>query len=571
MYHQLYEPLTRKEKLAHMSSYAMVELENGDCRNLAKEEREDPDGQLPKGARLFARMSITSQGESTTGRSDSYCWNGTLYACPSGRHWSVSREGLDVLAAMDRLIATNRGELRWKCYEDEFPGRKVNNLWPRLQTPSDMHYVVETAESTVERCILMTTQPGDLVLDPTCGSGTTALVSERWGRRWITIDTSSIPIALCRQRLLMAVHDWYLTLDDSEGQIRESAFTGTEVDLPNQFGLNPATGFVYERVSYVSAAHLAYKKPAKATLLYDKPLKKRAYRRISTRFTVEAHSPWTYVSPSAFEEDGPASERDLGIRENVMRALETCGIPIPDKESGRWYFDGIEPYTDISANIRITHTATLRHNGERTALSIVPDDRSASPTMVDRMALAAARNDFNKLIIVAFHFESGVDREKRGKLEIVTVRANRDLTIGQLADGRNDNAFVLVGEPEVQIVRRSDNRIQAIVRGYQVYDPGLGNIRPTGSAAEIDCWMIDTNYDGKAFFSRRIHFPDKSQDRQIKRFKTRLMYCIDPNQWKYMTSLKSAPFKRPRTGKIAVRIITQYGDEMITVIRIGSE
>ena len=570
-YRQLYEPLTRKEKLAHMSSYAMVELPDGSCRDLTRAEREDPDKNLPVGARLFRRMRIGSQGESTTGRSEPFHWDGTMYPCPPGEHWRVSHEGLDTLARKRRLIATDRGSLGWKRYEDEVPGRRIHNLWPEQQSPADMHYVVETAEATVERCILMATDPGDLVLDPTCGSGTTALSAERWGRRWITIDTSAIPIALCRQRLLSAVHRWHLTLDDTEGQVREAELAGTEIRASGQAGSNPAAGFVYERVPYVSAAHLAYDRPAESTLLFDKPLVKKGVRRISSPFTVESHSPWTYVSPSAPEDDARASERDLGIRENVMKALETGGIAIPESAPGRWHFEGIESWVDGSSATGITHTATLRSSGERIALAMVPDDRSANAVLVDRMAVDAARNGFGKLVVIAFHFEAGVDREKRGKLEIVTVRANRDLTISELAPSKNDNAFVLVGEPDVEIERLENGRYQARIVGYQVYDPGLGNVRPSGKASDIDCWMMDTNYDGKSFFARRIHFPDKAEDKQIKRFRRELSYCIEPTQWQYMKSLTSAPFKRPSTGRIAIRIVTQYGDEMLAVLPLESD
>lgn len=571
-YRQLYESLTRKEKLAYMSSYAMVELQDGSCRDLTRAERENPDENLPECARLFRRMPLTSQHESATGRSDPFPWNETLYHCPPGRQWTVEHpEGLDALADRGRLIATDGGELSWKRYENEIPGRRIHNLWPEPQSPSDMHYVVETAEATVERCVLMTTDPGDLVFDPTCGSGTSALVAERWGRRWITTDTSAIPIALCRQRVLSAVHKWYLTLDDAEGQARESELAGAKVKTSGQSGSNPASGFVYERVPYVSAAHLAYNEPQKSTLLFDRPLVRKGVRRISSPFTVESHSPWTYVSPSAPEGDAHASERDLGIRENVMKALESGGIPIPSSTPGRWHFDGIEAWVDGSTNIGITHSATLRSSGERIALAMVPDDRAASAAMVDRMAIYAARNGFDKLVVIAFHFEPGVDREKRGKLEILTVRANRDLTVSELAASRADNAFVLVGEPDVEIKQLEDGRYQARIEGYQVYDPGLGNVHPTGKASDIDCWMMDTNYDGKSFFARRIHFPDKASDKQIGRFLRELSRRIDPKQWQYMTSLTSAPFERPSTGRIAVRIVTQFGDEMLTVLPVETE
>ena len=254
-----------------------------------------------------------------------------------------------------------------------------------------------------------------------------------------------------------------------------------------------------------------------------------------------------------------------------MKALETGGIPVPGTGSDRWYFDGIDSWMDGSQDVGVTHTATLRSSGERIALAMVPDDRTASAALVDHMAIYAARNGFDKLVVIAFHFEAGVDREKRGKLEIVTVRANRDLTISELAASKSDNAFVLIGEPDVGIEALGDGRYQARIKGYQVYDPGLGNVRPTGKASDIDCWMMDTNYDGKSFFARRIHFPDKAGDKQIKRFLRELSFCIAPEQWQYMESLVSAPFERPSTGRIAVRIVTQYGDEMLAVLAVEPE
>ena len=164
-YRQLYEPLTRKEKLEHMSSYVMVELADGTCRAVTSDERRDPETSLPPGSRLFSRERLASQGESTTGRSEAYTWYGQVFPCPPGRHWTVDpQHGLSRLADKDRLVATGGGELRWKQYEAEIPGRKVHNLWPIPQAPTDMHYVVETAETVLERCLLMATDPGDLGL-----------------------------------------------------------------------------------------------------------------------------------------------------------------------------------------------------------------------------------------------------------------------------------------------------------------------------------------------------------------------------------------------------------------------
>ena len=574
-YRQLYEPFTRKEKLESMSSYAMVELSDGTCRNLTPMEADDPDKHVPSGARLFRRTPLTSQGESTTGRSDAYRWNGRVFPCPPGRHWSVDRTGMDRLAAKNRLVASETGVLSWKQYEDELPGRKVTNLWHSVHSPSDMHYVVETAESAAERCILMSTDPGDLVLDPTCGSGTTAAVAEQYGRRWITIDASAIPVALCRQRILAAIHKWFLTLDDSEGQREEARLAGKleeyeEHRRPRQSGADPASGFVYERVPYASAAHLAYDERPKATPLLSKALAKRGVKRVSAPFTVESHSPWVYVSPSAPETDQRAAERETGIRENVLKALEVVGIPAYDGDGERWHFDDIDLWEDGGPASHITHEGILRGSAERVAVAAIPDDRTAGIALIDAAARAAARGDFRKLVIVAFHFEPDAKNERRGKLEVVLVRANRDLTIGELRSGKEDNAFVMIGEPEVEAVERPDGRWEVTIKGYNVYDPGSGNIRSGCKAADIDCWMLDTNYDGKSFFARRIHFPGKASDKQIKRLKRELSSRVDSVQWKSMGSLQSAPFQCPSGKRVAVRIVTSFGDEMLSVLTLGT-
>lgn len=572
-YHQLYEPFTRKEKVEHMSWHAMVELPDGTSRNLTPMEAEDPDKHVPSEARLFWRMPLTSQGESTTGRSEAYRWNGTVFPCPPNRQWSVDKSGMDRLAAKNRLVASETGVLRWKQYEDELPGRKVTNLWHSVHSPSDMHYVVETAESVAERCILMATDPGDLVLDPTCGSGTTAAVAEQLGRRWITIDASAIPVALCRQRILASIHKWYLTLDDFEGQREEARLAGKSEEYrgpasSRQSGADPASGFVYERVPYASAAHLAYDEPPKSTPLLSKALAKRGVKRVSAPFTVESHSPWVYVSPSGPETEQFAAERETGIRENVLKAIQIVGIPAPDN-SERWQFDEIDLWEDGGPAGHITHECILRGSAQRVAITAVPDDRTAGIALIDAAARAAVRGEFEKLVIVAFHFEPDAKNERRRKLEIVLVRANRDLTIGELKSGKEDNAFVMVGEPDVEAVERPDGRWEVTIKGYNVYDPGSGNIRSGCKAADIDCWMLDTNYDGKSFFARRIHFPGKASDRQIKRFKRDLSARVDSAQWKSMESLTSAPFPCPSGKRIAVRIVTSFGDEMLSVLTLG--
>ena len=268
-YRQLYEPLTRAEVIDFFSSYVMVELPDGSCRKPTDEERFDPDEYLPEGARLCGRTGLDSQGVSTTGRSEPYEWNNRVFHCGKNRHWSIANpEGLDQLANLGRLDALEgQGSLRWKKYEDEVPGRRINNIWPAQMYPSEKNYVVETAMKAIQRCLLMTTDPGDLVFDPTCGSGTTAHVAEQWGRRWITCDTSRVALALSKQRLMTSVYDYYELAHSQEGV---------------------GSGFKYKTVPEVSPNILVNEEPSSAITLYDQPQVDRSKARVTGPFTVEA-------------------------------------------------------------------------------------------------------------------------------------------------------------------------------------------------------------------------------------------------------------------------------------------
>ncbi len=268
-YRQLYESVDRKGTIELLGWTVMVELPNGIRRKLTQEERFDPDRYLPEGARIYELQKLNSQGASTTGRSEPYEWNGRKFPCPPNTHWAISMEGLNRLADIDRLAAV-KGEnawLRWKRYENEVPGRRINNVWAHQRSALGKRYVVQTAPKPIQRCILMTSDPGDIVLDPTCGSGTTAFNAEQWGRRWITCDTSRVAVAVARQRLLTAVYDYY------------------ELAHPNE---GVGAGFHYKSVETVSPRILGYDEKPNQTVLYDQPLTDRSKTRVSGPFTVEA-------------------------------------------------------------------------------------------------------------------------------------------------------------------------------------------------------------------------------------------------------------------------------------------
>lgn len=576
-YHQLYDKLsTRKDILKHMSYAAKVELESGERRNLSKDEKNDPDKHLPARSKLYRRMPLMSQGASDTGRSDPYTYkpSNKIFECGRNSHWSVSHDGLDHMAELDRLDGDGKA-LHWKLYEGEIPGKKINNLWHKQMSPDDLHYVVETDEEVIERCILMATDPGDLVLDPTCGSGTTAYVAEKWGRRWITSDSSLVAVTLARQRLITGIFDYYLLQDSLEGSQKEHELSGSTLVGEKKTGKNKATydedpsrGFVYERMKTVSAAILAYDQRPTQVLLVNRPFVKKSIIRVSSPFTVESHSPYKYIDPDLAvhtHNDGDVKDYHSAI----VHALESSGIK-DARNDATVLIENVVPYTPKRRSW-ITHTALA--DGKNAALVIAPDDCTVPPELIDRAAEEAARMGCIKtLIVVAFAFEADVrsgELEERGRLDIHKVQANQDLLVGNLKDAESDRAFVLIGEPDIVLRVDPDDPDQIILRvdGYDTYDPKTRQIG-RGTADEIICWMIDTDYDGRSFYARRVFFPGCGGDEQIKKFRQGLGSKLDPNLWDAMLSCESTPFPKPKSGRIAVRIITATHTEMTTVMDI---
>ena len=543
-YHQLYEPLDRAEMIKHMSSYAMVETNQG-IRQLTAEERQNPD-LLPDDAHLYQRTPLTSSGLSTTGRSEPFEYQGRTYRPPPGGMWSVSHEGLQRLADVGRLDAVVGGTLRWKWYEDEIPGRQINNLWAIPMRVADLHYTVETSTSVIERCLQMATDPGDLIIDLTGGGGVTPFAAERWGRRWISIDVSRIAIAISRQRMLTATYDWFkIAADPVDGE----AFR------------DPVHGFIYETCDRVTARSLAYDDPQPPIQLVNRPKKISRTIRVSSPFTVESHSPWRYINPAAAAEEPQATIRG---RESLLEAIQVAGIRTPDR--GRLDIEQLEEHEQGPP---ITHRCKSALEGEptkETALVILPADQTCSETLTNRLAREAGQIDVERLIIVAFAFDpvaSGQGPEQLGKIEVLKVMANRDLQIPGLKNEDADDSFIVIGRPDIEINKVDGTRIEVIVQGYDTFDHQTGAIR-SGDADEIDCWMIDTEYNEMEFVARRIHLPSSRSDKRIQRFQRQLSKLIDPALWESMQSTKSAPFEIPKRDqpRIAVRIITRTGIEM---------
>ena len=569
-YRQLYEPLTRAEIVESFSWHVMVELPGGECRKPTPEECFDPDRNLPKGARIYRRMPLDSQGVSKTGRSEPYEWGGRVFRCGKERHWAISREGMDRLSELGRLEALpGQSSLMWKKYEDEVAGRRIANIWSAPMSPKDKRYVVQTDTKPVQRCMLMTTDPGDLVFDPTCGGGTTAYVAEQWGRRWITCDTSRVALAITRERLATANFDYYELAHPDEGV---------------------GSGFVYRRVPAVSARTLGYDEPAAETVLWDRPRIDRSKARVTGPFTVEA-VPAPTVRPlddpgaddsaaAAPPADASVARSGATVRQADWRdALLRAGMR--GKDGRRVDFARLEPLPGA----RWLHAAGETAPGadgfgeaapspEPVAVSFGPDYAPLEQRQVAQ-ALEEAQTLVPRprvVVFSAFQFDpeaaKDIDETHWPGVSLVKAEMNSDLLTADLRKkGAAGESFWLVGQPDVELEPLAGGAFRVLVRGFDYYDSQTGRLE-SGGADRIALWMLDPDYDGRSLFPRQMFFPMAGAGGGWAKLARALKAEIDERAIAAYGGVASLPFAPGPHRRAAVKIVDDRGIESLKIVEI---
>ncbi|EME63697.1 site-specific DNA-methyltransferase [Amycolatopsis decaplanina] len=603
--------LTGKSRGQGSDLYKRVRLPDGSSRAATKDELNEP-SLLPEGARLFRPDNLTSQSSGAPQFFDVKI-NDTVY--PVGKSgWKTSRSGMDRLVAADRIFITRNGTLQYVRFLDDFPAMPINNVWTDVGTGSfteEKIYIVQSNTKVIQRCMLMCTDPGDLVLDPTCGSGTTAFVAEQWGRRWITIDTSRVALTLARQRIMGAKYPWYLLADSAEGHAKAQSMTAQT--LPQQeFTDDIRHGFVYERVQHVtlksiannpdikegmsrSEIDVAIKRHADFELLYDKPYENKKRLRVSGPFTVESLSPHRSLafpggSGDTTHESGGETEaaKDAdapNFEQSILDNLAKAGIQNGTR-SERITFASFESYAGEYIQ------AVGEQAGDeatRVALAIGPQYGTVSPSYVKKAAREAINaEDVDLLCILGFAFDAqvtgltdddGVTVEasdegfanvaairKLGRIPTLMVRMNADLLMGEeLKKTGAGNLFTVFGEPDIELDETADGLVVHL-NGVDVYDPTTGEVR-SKDTGQIALWMIDTDYNEESFFVRHCYFTGGNDP--YKGLKRALKADIDADAWESLYSITSQPFAKPETGKIAVKVINDYGDEVMKVFGVG--
>lgn len=638
-YRQIYK---ERDKTYLNSAYYYIEYENGVVQKLKQEDEEEKIAQL--NYKRFRIDNLTSQ----SGRGDipenMFLWNKKTYRLKSGS-WKTSLEGLKRLAKDNRLWFLEHS-VYYKRYIDDFPIQPINNSWADTIISgyaSDKIYVVQTLPKVIERCILMTTDPGDLVLDPTCGSGTTAYVAEQWGRRWITIDTSRVALALARARIMGARYPYYILADSRDGQIKEAELTRTVPSESPTYG-NIRQGFVYERVPHITLKSIAnnteidviwekYQEKleplreklnrvlknqweeweipreadekwnaearelhtkwweqriarqkeidtsiaAKAEFeyLYDKPYEDKKKVRVAGPFTVESLSPHRVLAVDENDEliDGIAeTNSEYGevrdFTQMILENLKTAGVQQAHKED-KIVFSSITPWPGeyICAEGRYNEGEEDAEKEKRAAIFIGPEFGTVSRPDLVAAAREAGDAGFDVLIACAFNYDAhSSEFNKLGRIPVLKARMNADLHMADdLKNTGKGNLFVIFGEPDIDIFDAGNNQIQVKINGVDVFHPNTGEVRSDGPEG-IACWFIDSEYNEESFFVRQAYFLGANDP--YKALKTTLKAEINEEAWASLHSAVSRPFDKPKSGRIAVKVINHLGDEVMKVYSI---
>ncbi|WP_231993820.1 site-specific DNA-methyltransferase [Pseudobythopirellula maris] len=627
---------------------AVYDREAGEYRTLTRQERADA-SLIPPSVSTFRYDNLISSGYTTT------CifpldFEGQTFKPGGGRSWKTNRQGMVRLTKAGRLGCTGKS-VQYRRFLDDYPSYEVNNIWDDLAVRTDKQYVVETSTSAIARCLLMATDPGDLVLDPTCGSGTSAYVAEQWGRRWITIDTSRVSLALARARIMGARYPYYLLADSPEGQQQEAKISRTEPSTQPTYG-RVRQGFVYERVPHITlksiannteidviweqyqgelsaisdqlSAELKLKKPweeweipreaddswskkakklhvdwwkqriarqkeidasiaAKADYeyLYDKPYEDKKKVRVAGPFTVESLSPHRTLGVGADDElidplklgkKRRGGQSDSGTSPDfvtvILENLRTAGVQQASKED-RIEFLSLKPWPGE----HVCAEGQYEESGDdkRAAVFIGPEFGTVARSDLAAAAREAAEAGFDVLITCAFSYDAHASEfDKLGALPVLKARMNADLHMaGDLANTGKGNLFVIFGEPDIEMLSVSSDKggkqLRVKVNGVDVFDPSTGEVR-SDNADGIACWMIDDDYNEESFFVRHAYF--LGQGDPYKSLKTTLKAEIDAEAWATLNSDTSRPFDKPKSGRIAVKVINHLGDEVMKVFRV---
>ena len=595
-YRQLYSDKTLREGGGWAHSRA--EFEDGTRKNVGVDEVRRS---LSEGRKIrpYSLDRISSQGTTATS-TDPFTFEGRSYGLPPNSHWKTNPEGMIQLGRARRIEASTNS-IRFVRFMDDFPVQPITNIWDDTNRPGyidEKKYVVQTSSKVIERCMLMSTDPGDLLLDPTCGSGTTAFVAEQWGRRWITCDTSRVAITLAKQRLMAANFDYYELAHPEEGigsGLR--CKTVTHITLKS-IANNPEIreGMSHEQIDAAIARY------ADRETLHDQPHIDKNRVRVTGPFTVEAVPAPTVRSLEDIEIVAIEAQSTSAKSQQSLADFRHAATPLLDASVARsgatlrhteWRdellktglrgkggnhidFSRVEPL----AGTRWLHAdaETKGIKPERVVISFGPEHSLLDPRQVES-AWQEARTLIPRpamIVFAAFEFDpqaakeiDGLTKEKTG-MTFLTAQMNADLLTEDLKKKRASNqSFWLVGRPDVDLrqIAKGDHKgkWEIEVKGFDYYNTRTGTI-DSGDTSKIAMWLLDTDYDGRSLYPRQVFFPIADADGGWARLARNLKAEIDPDLIETYRGAVSLPFE-PGTY-VAVKVIDDRGIESLKVVEV---
>jgi adenine-specific DNA-methyltransferase len=587
-YRQIYS--TKSIENIDTRFFDTLEYEDKKRRPLTKEESKNP-ALIPSSAKLLARNPFVSPGWSEN-LSQPIQFNDEKYYCPPGAHWKTTQEGISKLKLANRIIKKGN-TLRYVHYLEDFPISPRTNYWGDTGTGGfsgdQKVYVVQTDRRPVVRCLIMTTDPGDLVFDPTCGSGTTAYVAEQWGRRWITCDTSRVALTLAKQRLMTASFDYYKLARPEEGV---------------------GSGFEYKTVPHITLKSIAnnpeikegmsqkeideaIQRHAPQETLYDQPYIDKSKSRVTGPFTVEA-VPSPTVKPLGYIEDDASEPADESIARSGETARqgewrdELLKTGIRGKAGQRITFSRIEPLAgtrwlhaegETKPNDEGADSVREEQAGtkpERVVISFGPEHAPLEQRQVD-LAIEEAQTLVPKpkiIVFAAFQFDpeaaKDIDEINWPGVTLIKAQMSADLLTDDLKKKRASNeSFWLIGQPDVLVEKagkgKQTNKYKVSVHGFDYYNTKTGNIE-SGGKDKIAMWLLDPDYDGRSLFPRQVFFPMAGSKDGWSKLARNLKAEIDQELIEAYRGTKSLPFESGKHKRAAVKIIDDRGIESFKII-----
>ncbi len=575
-----YRNLFIRKNVGEGSEFVFADTEDGGYRRLDSEEIADFGTTARKNA-IFKRSDLASSGY-TPSCTFTIDFEGKPFVTKRGKSWRTTPAGVEKLKAKNRLFVLG-SKLYYKMYLRDFGHSSLINSWHDTIEFGTRQYVVQTTPTVIQRCILMTTDPGDLVLDPTCGGGTTAFVAEKWGRRWITCDTSRVPLALARQRLLTATFPWFELNDESRG---------------------PGAGFVYSRkqnksgeevggvIPHITLECLANDEPPIQEVLVDRPEIKGGITRVTGPFCFEATIPTAMdsaeqqLAETSLNDDTPYTERMLEVlrRSPVLRVEGNRTVTLKNvRPPAKSLSINAEAFVDAtapgqSATLEDAVREASEKSGDALPLSqrpvafvFGPENAAVSQRLVDEAAREAHMKGYSHLYVIGFqidpHARTLIEKNAdMGGIPTTYVQATHDLMMGDLLKNmRSSQIFSVCGMPEIKLkklkTKGKDGSPQFEVRllGLDVFDPSTMETEHR-SGNDVPAWLLDSNYNGRCFHVSQAFFPRTSAWENLRKA---LKGEYEESVWEHLAGDTSAAFELGDEKQIAVKVIDDRGNELI--------